>query len=180
MVLTRDRRVALGTQGKCSGHVLLEILLLVVVSGALAVAVNHFRATPLAWSDQWGNRVEIQALELGIRVVELEEARAMVDSGVATIFDARPFEVYGEGHLPLAFSLPSEAADVTMEEKFLMEYAGMVAPDMEILVYCSGKLCDESLLVSTFLVEQGYTNVMLFAQGFEAWTEAGYPTETGW
>ncbi len=62
----------------------------------------------------------------------------------------------------------------------LMEYAGMVAPDMEIMVYCSGTLCDESLQVSRFLVEQGFTNVVLFAQGFDAWTAAGYPTEAGW
>ena len=156
------------------------MLLLVLVSAALAVGINHFRKAPLPWTEQWGNRVEIQALEMGVRVVELDAARELVDSGMATVFDARPFEVFGEAHLPLAFSLPSEPADLTLEEKFLMEYAGMVAPDMEIMVYCSGTLCDESLQVSRFLVEQGFTNVVLFAQGFDAWTAAGYPTEAGW
>jgi rhodanese-related sulfurtransferase len=156
------------------------MLLLVVGSAALAVAVNHLRPSPLPWTEQWDNRVEIQALELGIRVADLETARTLVDGGMATIFDARPFDVFGEGHLPMALSLPSEPADRTMEEKFLMEYAGLVAPDMEILVYCSGELCDESLQVSRFLVEQGFTNVVLFVEGFEAWTKADYPTEAGW
>ena len=55
----------------------------------------------------------------------------------------------------------------------------MLTPEQPILVYCSGQACDESLLVSSNLLEQGFTNVSLFAGGMEEWLAAGHDLEGG-
>jgi rhodanese-related sulfurtransferase len=146
------------------------------VSAGLAAAVNAARPTGrIPWVESWSNRVEIQALSLGIRVVKLDHVRSLVEEGLAFVFDARPPDAFAEGHLPLALSLPS----TDVEETFALQYAPMLIPEQEIIVYCSGQLCDESLTVSRFLMDQGFTNVVLFADGFDAWAGAGLPTEEG-
>ena len=149
---------------------------LTAVSAGLAAAVNAVRpAGAIPWVASWSNRVEVEALALGIRTGGLQDVRSLVEEGLAFVFDARPAEAYEAGHLPLALSLPS----TQVEETFALQYAPMLIPEQEIVVYCSGKICDESIIVSSFLIEQGFTNVVLFVDGFEAWTEAGLPTEAG-
>ena len=40
-----------------------------------------------------------------------------------------------------------------------------------------GPCCSNAARPFLFLREQGFTNVVLFAEGFEAWEKAGYPVE---
>lgn len=150
----------------------LAILLLLAV-GAGAVT-NGLRSNPLPWVEDWSHRVEKQALALGLRTADAAQTRALIESGVYFVFDARPREHFVEGHLPGAMSLPSDGFD-----EHMLEYAMMLIPEQEILVYCSGQVCDESLMVCRELLNQGYTNLVLFAAGMEAWQAAGYPLEEG-
>lgn len=43
-----------------------------------------------------------------------------------------------------------------------------------IVTYCSGPECPMSLMLANRLAKQGYTNVIRFTGGIEAWTAAGY------
>ena len=140
----------------------------------MGVAANALREDPLPWGQEWSTRVETLAIELGIRVADVEEAEALLGAGTWYVFDARAQEVYAEGHLPLALSLPRDR----FEDAFL-EHGAMLVPEQEILVYCSGTACDESLDVCRYLQEQGFTNLVLFTGGYEAWSAAGLPTEEG-
>lgn len=150
-------------------------LVLLAASLLLGAAANLARPRPLPWVEDWSHRVEAQALELGLRTADAAQARDMVDSGVFFVFDARPEDRFAEGHLPGAMPLPGDS----FPERFL-EYAPMLIPEQEILVYCSGRACDESLQVCRDLLAQGFTNLVLFAGGMEEWTAAGYPVEEGW
>jgi len=150
-------------------------MILLICTGALAAGLaNANRATPLPWFEAWSERVESKSGELGIRIAELPEAEQIVNDGIHFIFDARSAEYFEEGHLPMAMSLP----ETEFDDKFL-EIAPMLIPEQEIMVYCSGADCDESLQVSKYLVEQGFTNVILFKSGYESWVEAGLPVEEG-
>jgi rhodanese-related sulfurtransferase len=151
-----------------------RMLALIGVSLVLGAAVNLARPHPLPWIEDWSHRVETQALELGLRTANAAQAREMAEGGIYFVFDARPVEQFMEGHLPGAMSLPSDAYD-----ERILEYAVMLIPEQEILVYCSGRVCDESLQVCKNLLGQGYTNLVLFAEGMEAWQAAGYPVEEG-
>ena len=149
-------------------------LVLGLASLALGAAVNLARPRPLPWVEDWSRRIEKQALALGLRAADAAQVRELIDEGGFFLFDARPEAQYRAGHLPGALPLPSEA----FAER-VVDYLGMLAPEQEILVYCSGWVCDESLNVCRGLLELGSTNLVLFAGGVEAWTEAGYPLEEG-
>jgi len=154
--------------------VLLPMTLMITVAALAAGGVNANRETPLPWFEAWSERVEEKSAELGVRIAELPEAEQIVDDGIHFIFDARSTDYFEAGHLPMAMSLP----ETEFDEKFL-EIAPMLIPEQEIMVYCSGADCDESLQVSKYLVEQGFTNVVLFESGYESWVEAGLPVEEG-
>ena len=53
----------------------------------------------------------------------------------------------------------------------------LLTREQPLITYCSGLECDDSFMLALFLREQGFTNVVLFAGGFEAWEKAGYPVE---
>lgn len=141
---------------------------------ACGVLVNLVRPDPIPWREDWSHRVETKARALGLRVADLAQARAILDEGMYFIFDARAPGVYEEGHLPGALSLPSESF-----EESIGQYIDMLIPEQEIMVYCSGLACDESLRVCEAFLAQGYTNLVLFTGGYEAWQVDGLPTEVG-
>lgn len=146
---------------------------LIAAAAVCAGMVNAVRPDPLPWVDDWSHRVERQALELGLRVADVDQAKTIVDEGVYLVFDARPESDYARGRLPGALPLSETGFDEAM-----MGYAAMLFPEQEIMVYCSGAACDESLEVSRRLIHMGFTNVALFAEGFAAWTQAGHPVES--
>lgn len=152
----------------------MRLLIILCVAAACAVLTNVLRENPLPWVEAWSDRVEAKAQELELRIVEVPEAEQIVEEGIYFIFDARGTEYFEEGHLPLAMSLPESEFDEKVQNVL-----SMLIPEQEIMVYCSGADCDESLLVAKHLVDMGYTNVALFAAGYDAWVEAGLPVEEG-
>jgi rhodanese-related sulfurtransferase len=140
------------------------ILLVSLVAGTAANLVSPSR---IKWIHDWSTYVADEAEEKGIRVVDIDQVRAIVEAGSHFIFDARPASDYAAGNITGAFSLPVENIDVEFEQ-----YAPVLTPDQAILVYCSGKECDESLLLGTRFIEHGFTNVVLFAGGYSEWSEA--------
>lgn len=147
---------------------------IVLCSATLAVGANTLGSRRIDWVERWSERVEAKAIEEGIALVDVDEARKRVDAERQVIFDARAASDFEAGHLPKAISLPGSSLDEVFPNVQLL-----LRPDTPILVYCSGKSCDESLLVARFLHEQGYRNVSLFAAGFEAWRQKGFPVELG-
>ncbi len=62
-------------------------------------------------------------------------------------------------------------------EDYFPDIQPLLMPDLTILVYCSGKECDESLNLCVLLQQQGYENLVLFAGGMQEWKAAGKPIE---
>jgi rhodanese-related sulfurtransferase len=49
-----------------------------------------------------------------------------------------------------------------------------LARDAEIITYCGGPKCPQSMLAAQKLVELGYTNVKAYEGGLEEWKAAGH------
>ena len=140
------------------------VMLAALISGSIA---NLVFPAKIAWVRDWDAFVESQAQASGIGLVTLEETRRFVSAGTHILFDARPPVDYGAAHIPGALSLPSEQMEAEFEN-----FRMILTPDQPILVYCSGKQCDESIQLGDYLIEEGFTNVVLFPGGYNEW-EAG-------
>lgn len=147
------------------------ILLVAVACGASSQLVRRDR---IPWFEDWSNYIEAKALREGIPLATAAQAMTFLQSGTHVILDARPTSDYGAGHIPTAISVPydSVAAAMVTAQQYL-------TPSRPIMTYCSGKNCDESFLLTQYLRSQGFTNVVLFAGGFETWSAEGHPVERG-
>lgn len=91
----------------------------------------------------------------------------------AVIIDARITELYAEGHLPNAVSLP--LADIEQRlTAFIERY-----PERSLIIYCSGYGCSDSFDLALLLLENGYHDVMVYEGGFPEWRDSGLPVEEG-
>lgn len=146
------------------------ILLAAAVCGT---ASQLFRRDPIPWFENWSNFIEAKAIKEGIPLVTAAQAMAFLQSG-HLILDARPAADYEAGHIPSARSVPYDSIVDALPavQQFL-------TPSTPVMTYCSGKNCDESFLLTQYLRKQGFTNVVLFAGGFETWSMEGHPIERG-
>jgi rhodanese-related sulfurtransferase len=79
---------------------------------------------------------------------------------------------YDAGHLPGALSFPYAHRDEAFQE-----WASILNPEQKVLVYCSGKLCDDGLHLAIFLKGMGIKDVALFVDGLDGWKKAGLAVE---
>ena len=129
----------------------------------------------LAWNGLGGRGFALTQnayIQEGDVQVDAPEARARLDQG-ALFLDARPVAFYEMSHIPGALPLP--------EDDFDRAFAGLeprLRNTLDIVVYCSGFGCEASDLVARRLKERGIPAIVL-AEGWPAWTDAGYPIKEG-
>lgn len=109
----------------------------------------------------------------GAMPVELIDVEQMLGQGVY-VLDARPPNLFEEGHIPGAISAPAEEARSVVP---ILEFN--VPKDAPVVVYCRGIGCLESANLASCLVDQGYRDVKIFKGGFLDWHAAGLPVESG-
>ena len=131
----------------------------------------------LGWNAWSGRGMTLRANALikpgeKLKEIPAAEAKDLLAKG-ALVLDARPLDFYKMGHIPGALPLPLEDfttafahLEPTLRQRF------------DIVVYCAGYGCDASHEVVRMLRERGVAAVIL-AEGWPAWTDAGYPTATG-
>lgn len=147
---------------------------ILVVSLACAALANVVSPRRIPWREDWSRRVEAKALKEGLPLVSIEQTRRFYDAKTHVFLDARPATDYRAGHIPGAHSIPYDNLDEGLVEA--QQYLTAAQP---IIAYCSGKSCDDSFLLALFLRNNGFTNVVLYADGFEQWKADGYPVEGG-
>jgi len=152
----------------------LNIAGILILAVACAAASQLVRRDRIPWFEDWANHIESKALKEGISLATVAQAMTFLQSGTHVILDARPAADYEAGHIITALSAPYASI-----EEALVEVQAVLTPAQPIMTYCSSKNCDESFLLTQYLRRQGFTNVVLFADGFETWSAAGYPIERG-
>jgi rhodanese-related sulfurtransferase len=90
------------------------------------------------------------------------------EKGKYVLYDSRPADMYNQGHVPTAVSMPFFAFD-SLAEKLLPK-------DKEVLqvYYCAGLSCVLSPLAAKKAEKLGYKNVKVFHAGLPAWKKAGH------
>jgi rhodanese-related sulfurtransferase len=111
-------------------------------------------------------------LQEGDVEVAAPEARTRLDQG-ALFLDARPIAFYEMSHIPGALPLPEDDFDRAFEK-----IEPRLRSSFDIVVYCSGFGCEASHLVARKLKQRGIPAIVL-AEGWPAWTDAGYPVKEG-
>jgi len=104
---------------------------------------------------------------------DLAEVRELMAAG-AVLIDARAVELYADGHLPGARSLPLGE----MEEQ-LEAFRQAVPTDVVIITYCNGYGCPDSFDQGVRLLAEGWRDVRVFEGGYPEWRDAGLPVEGG-
>ncbi|MGQ9688269.1 MAG: rhodanese-like domain-containing protein [Desulfobaccales bacterium] len=111
-----------------------------------------------------------------IPTVNLEKAHELWRQGETLFLDVRSPEEYAELHVARALNLPEDKLE---DEKELKNSGILGLPrDRQIVVYCSTVRCDASLKAARRLQALGFTRVMAFLGGFQAWDEAGYDVDS--
>ena len=100
----------------------------------------------------------------------------LVDRGVL-VLDARRSNVYAEGHIAGARSFSVWEADLN-EKLLALSNEGRPA-DVPIVVYCSGGDCEDSHLLSEKLFSLGFTNVLVYKDGWPDWQKRGGASRKG-
>ena len=151
-----------------------EAVLICLVGAALGLGVNHTLVLEVLHGRE--GRVVAPHQDSGGALV-LPAARAevvqLLKAG-AVLVDARAPELFAEGHLAGAFSLPVGDLDTV-----LPSFIKKVSPETPLVVYCSGYGCPDSEDVAARLVGAGFDNVRVYEGGFPEWKDAGLPVETG-
>ena len=156
-------------------RIILEACVLVAFGGLAGLSLNHDLVL-----DAFSGRVK-PPVPASDSVVEqqlpspvlLAEVQRLAEEG-ALLIDARAPELYAEGHLPAAISLPLAEAEAHLET-----FRQTVAPDRTLIVYCSGYGCPDSFDLAVRLIGEGYQDVRVFEGGFPEWRDAGLPVAGG-
>lgn len=117
-------------------------------------------------------KVTLEAGKAGVAIVSVEEVQKIIGEGGWMVLDARLEREYDAGHIPGALSFPYAQRDAAYKE-----WASILSSEQKVLVYCSGKMCDDGLRLAAFLREMGSKEVALFVDGLEGWKKAGLPME---
>jgi rhodanese-related sulfurtransferase len=156
-----------------------EIIILVAVSVALALAVNTLSPRGIALVGQWDIAKGVISANPGgtavgksVEIDSVARAKALFDKGDVLFVDARSQNHYGNGHIPGAVSLPVGQFEERIEF-FLNRYP----PEQPIVTYCSGRTCEDSHDLAQFFSDVGFTNVRIFIDGLPGWEAEGYPIE---
>lgn len=157
----------------------IEGLSIVLFSTAIALAYNYFSPKGIALIGDWDTSKGV--ISAGgknssvVHEIEIDNVTAVkeaFDSRQVLFVDARPVDLFHEGHIEGAVSLPIASFDDLIEH-FYEAYPF----DTHIVTYCSGRECPDSHELAQFLIQIGYTHVQVFIDGYPAWVERGFPVE---
>lgn len=112
-------------------------------------------------------------------VREITSEQAWAEFTAKTPFlDARFSYLYTKGHVQGAWNLP--IAEASFDEH-LVEFEVTVRPQpgAPVVVYCSGSDCPDSHHLATKLLHLGYTNILVYVDGYPDWVAKKRPVDKG-
>jgi rhodanese-related sulfurtransferase len=162
------------------------VAVLATASAAVGIGINLFSSQPLPMIYQTPEErfdkeltTLVAAAPFAVApaaTVSLTDFRAAVENKRALILDARPSVFFERGHVPGALNLARDdfAHDYRRLAPTLKE-----AQTKPIIVYCSGGQCHDSRLVANALLSLGFTDVSVYAGGWDEWSAAHLAEATG-
>lgn len=102
-----------------------------------------------------------------MKMISLNDLRKKLEqTSPLTLLEALPARYFEAGHLPGALHMPHDQ---------VAELAASLVPnkDAAIVVYCANQACQNSHIAAQRLTQLGYRDVSVFADGKQAWSDAG-------
>jgi rhodanese-related sulfurtransferase len=107
------------------------------------------------------------------RVITLAQMKKIVDGNIGVIADARTPDEFAAGHIRRSVNL------YAMEPENYVDRIADLPRDTLVAVYCSNPHCNFARTVAELLETFGFTNVLLYDDGYDGWTDAGLPVVPG-
>jgi len=101
-------------------------------------------------------------------MISTERLKTMVDGKKnMLLIDARSKDEYQEAHIDGAISMPEKTFD---------ENISVLPQDRKslLVLYCNGVKCGKSKKAAIKAAAKGYTNILVYGDGFPVWEEKGY------
>ncbi|OQY11601.1 MAG: hypothetical protein B6I31_04550 [Desulfobacteraceae bacterium 4572_19] len=156
-----------------------EIFIIIFIAVITAFMVNTFSPEGIAYFGDWDvEKGVISAkqkgveLDHGIEINSTEQAKVFFDNPDVLFIDVRSSDLYYEGHIKGAISMPLYSFDELFGE-FIEKYP----PSKLIVTYCSGRECSDSHEAAQFLRDAGFVNVAVYIDGFPEWEKEAMPVE---
>lgn len=150
------------------GFILISTILAVstyVKIGELAELRNEILTVPTSIPNSISKPVSV------FSTVTASDLKAKIEGNEDFVLvDARGAKDFNEAHIERAISTP--LADIVEKSKDLSKEKLLV-----VMCYSSG--CQSADKAAAKFSELGFTNITIFREGMEGWTEAGYPTVSG-
>ena len=106
--------------------------------------------------------------------ISVDEALALVDGGDAVFVDVRERAEHDAGAIVGAVAAPRGFLEFIADPTSPMHNAAL-SSGKRLVIYCASG--GRSALAAKTLQDMGYSEVANLTGGFQAWTEAGGPTE---
>jgi rhodanese-related sulfurtransferase len=104
--------------------------------------------------------------------LSLDQTFQIYREGRALFIDTRYKEEFQEGHIKNALNLPFKSS---MDD--IMAFLQNIKKEEIIVTYCSNPYCQYSRRMARFLLNQGFQNVYVFLDGYDAWKANNLPVE---
>lgn len=166
-------------------RILLEALILCILSATVGLSLNFklifnaFSGKAVSAPISANTVIAETAAENSAAVdafpvpVELDELDELLAAG-ALLVDTRNLAEFQINHLVGAISLP-----LGQLAELLAAFKEQISMDQTLLLYCSGYGCPDSFDLGVRLLNEGYTDVLVYEGGFPEWQDAGRPLEGG-
>ena len=152
----------------------MEALLIMTVSLVLAVAVNSSRGEGLDLLQSYQPRdTQGAGQPVDVPSVDLDTLKALKDSGMVLLVDARDPVSFRNGHIPGAVNLPLSA----VEENFAL-LREKLSSGITVVTYCVDPGCRDSIFLAAWLAERGISDLMVYTGGIEGWISAGLDVQS--
>lgn len=103
-----------------------------------------------------------------IRQMHLDELKQKYNDPSYHVLDVRGYSEHETGHIPGA---------INIHVGYLYKHLEEMPRDKPVVVACQAG--DRSSIASSYLIHEGFTNIVNFPQGFAGWQASGAPVETG-
>jgi len=167
-------RLRNSSPGKPWRTVLGQTLALTLSAVLLGLIVNQARSDSMPLLGDWSPEARI-TLKFGRNIlIPFEEARDRFFTRGAVFIDARPQDLYREGHIQGAINLPLADFD-RLADKVVQD----LPEDALLVTYCDGEDCALSAELAVKLKEIGFENVRVLHDGWNRWRNRNLPFQGG-
>lgn len=204
-ILVKDNSIQNAERAFVSRNIVLEAMLVTVIGFVFAFAANQISPAGLKLARNYfpaeiappapeprvattnsmmpspSQFLDAEIKQQGLQTVDGDQTLRLLNDplfkqGIIVFIDARDEQDYSEGHIPGAYEF-----DPYHPEKHLDAVLQVCQKAGQIMVYCHGGGCDDSVSAAIFLRNVGIPNRKLFvyAAGITEWTDRHLPMETG-